>query len=121
MDGLPISNSSDVSIHPDSIKDHVTEDQFKLYDLIWRRTISSQMANAETNLNALTITNPEESIQLKATLGKLVFDGFKKLYNLQEEGEEQSFSVLVLIKSIDSLERDILSVLIYVIKATVSF
>ena len=52
------------------------------------------MANAETNLNALTITNPEESIQLKATLGKLVFDGFKKLYNLQEEGEEQSFSVL---------------------------
>ena len=85
---------TDVSIHPDSIKDHVTEDQFKLYDLIWRRTISSQMANAETNLNALTITNPEESIQLKATLGKLVFDGFKKLYNLQEEGEEQSFSVL---------------------------
>jgi DNA topoisomerase-1 len=85
---------TDVNIHPDSIKDHVTEDQFKLYDLIWRRTISSQMANAETNLNALTITNPEESIQLKATLGKLVFDGFKKLYNLQEEGEEQSFSVL---------------------------
>ena len=85
---------TDVSIHPDSIKDHVTEDQFKLYDLIWRRTISSQMANAETNLNALTITNPEGSIQLKATLGKLVFDGFKKLYNLQEEGEEQSFSVL---------------------------
>ena len=85
---------TDISIHPDSIKDHVTEDQFKLYDLIWRRTISSQMANAETNLNALTITNSEESIQLKATLGKLVFDGFKKLYNLQEEGEEQSFSVL---------------------------
>jgi len=85
---------TDVNIHPDSIKDHVTEDQFKLYDLIWRRTISSQMANAETNLNALTISNPDKSIQLKATLGKLVFDGFKKLYNLQEEGEEQSFSVL---------------------------
>ena len=85
---------TDVNIHPESIKDHISEDQFKLYDLIWRRTISSQMANAETNLNALTITNPEENIQLKATLGKLVFDGFKKLYNLQEEGEEQSFFVL---------------------------
>ncbi len=52
------------------------------------------MTNAETNLKTISIKNPEESIQLKATLGKLVFDGFKKIYNLQEEDEEQSFSVL---------------------------
>ena len=80
---------TDISIKPDDIKEFLNEDQFKLYDLIWKRTIASQMTSAETNQNTLKIECKEQNITLKATLGKLIFDGYKKVYNLQEEDEEQ--------------------------------
>jgi DNA topoisomerase-1 len=85
---------TDINIKPEDIKAYISEEQYKLYDLIWRRTISSQMTNAETNLKTISIKNAEESLILKATMGKLTFDGFKKIYNLQEEDEEQTFSLL---------------------------
>jgi len=85
---------TDINIKPEDIKAYVSDEQYKLYDLIWRRTISSQMTNAETNLKTISIKNTEESVFLKATMGKLTFDGFKKIYNLQEEDEEQTFSLL---------------------------
>ena len=52
------------------------------------------MANAETNLNALHITNPEESIQLKATLGNLYLMVIRNFIIYKKKDEEQSFSVL---------------------------
>ena len=92
---------TDVSITPESIKDYLSEEQFKLYDLIWKRTLASQMTSAETNQNTLQIDCEEKNITLKATLGKLIFDGYKKVYNLQEDDEEQIISLLENIKEND--------------------
>ena len=92
---------TDISIKPESIKDYLSEEQFKLYDLIWKRTLASQMTSAETNQNTLQIDCEEENITLKATLGKLIFDGYKKVYNLQEDDEEQIISLLENIKEHD--------------------
>ena len=92
---------TDISIKPESIKDYLSEEQFKLYDLIWKRTVASQMASAETNQNTLQIDCEEKNITLKATLGKLIFDGYKKVYNLQEDDEEQIISLLENIKEND--------------------
>ncbi len=92
---------TDISIKPESIKDYLTEEQFKLYDLIWKRTLASQMTSAETNQNTLQIDCEEKNITLKATLGKLIFDGYKKVYNLQEDDEEQIISLLENIKEND--------------------
>ena len=92
---------TDISIKPESIKDYLSEEQFKLYDLIWKRTLASQMTSAETNQNTLQIDCEEENITLKATLGKLIFDGYKKVYNLQEDDEEQIISLLENIKEND--------------------
>ncbi len=92
---------TDISIKPESIKDYLSEEQFKLYDLIWKRTLASQMTSAETNQNTLQIDCEEKNITLKATLGKLIFDGYKKVYNLQEEDEEQIISLLENIKEND--------------------
>ena len=92
---------TDISIKPESIKDHLSEEQFKLYDLIWKRTLASQMTSAETNQNTLQIDCEEKNITLKATLGKLIFDGYKKVYNLQEDDEEQIISLLENIKEND--------------------
>ena len=92
---------TDISIKPESIKDYLSEEQFKLYDLIWKRTLASQMTSAETNQNTLQIDCEEKNITLKATLGKLIFDGYKKVYNLQEDDEEQIISLLENIKKND--------------------
>ena len=92
---------TDISIKPEDIKDFLNEEQFKLYDLIWKRTIASQMTSAETNQSTLQIDCEENNITLKATLGKLIFDGYKKVYNLQEDDEEQIISLLENIKEND--------------------
>ncbi len=92
---------TDISIKPESIKDYLSEEQFKLYDLIWKRTLASQMTSAETNQNTLQIDCEEKNITLKATLGKLIFDGYKKVYNLQEDDEEQIISLLENMKEND--------------------
>ncbi len=92
---------TDITIKPESIKDYLSEEQFKLYDLIWKRTLASQMTSAETNQNTLQIDCEEKNITLKATLGKLIFDGYKKVYNLQEDDEEQIISLLENIKEND--------------------
>ncbi len=92
---------TDISIKPESIKDYLSEEQFKLYDLIWKRTLASQMTSAETNQNTLQIDCEEKNITLKATLGKLIFDGYKKVYNVQEDDEEKIISLLENIKEND--------------------
>ncbi len=92
---------TDISIKPEDIKNFLNEEQFKLYDLIWKRTIASQMTSAETNQNTLQIDCEEKNITLRATLGKLIFDGYKKVYNLQEDDEEQIISLLENIKEND--------------------
>ena len=102
---------TDISIKPDDIKDYLSEEQFKLYDLIWKRTIASQMSNAETNQNTLQIECDENNITLKATLGKLIFDGYKKVYSLQEEDEDQIVSLLENLKEKDKYKVDDVEIL----------
>ena len=102
---------TDISIKPDEIKEFLSEEQFKLYDLIWKRTIASQMSNAQTNQNSLQIECEEQNITLKATLGKLIFDGYKKVYNLQEDDEEQIISLLENLKENDKYKVDNVGVL----------
>ena len=67
------------------------------------------MVNAETKLSTIRISNEENSISLKATIGKLIFDGYKKAYNIQDDDVEEAFSILDSVKvgdpfSIDSIE-----------------
>jgi DNA topoisomerase-1 len=96
---------TDINIHPEFIKDSLTEEQFKLYNLIWRRTISSQMVNAETKLSTIRIANENNSVLLKATIGKLIFDGYKKAYNIQDD-EEETFLLLDSVKIGDEFKID---------------
>ena len=75
---------------PDSIKQYLDADQYKLYKLIWNKFMSSQMSNAE-------IANKSIEIQagdciLKAGTSKVTFDGFLKLYNDSEEDEKAADS-----------------------------
>lgn len=71
---------------PDSIKQYLDNDQYKLYKLIWNKFMSSQMSNAEIANKSLEIKAGDYT--LKAGTSKVTFDGFLKLYNDSEEDEK---------------------------------
>ena len=73
---------TDVDFTPADIKQFLTDEQFKLYNLVWRRFIACQMTPARWNVTNLSIVT-ETSIGLclyKATGRALVFDGFTKIW-----------------------------------------
>ena len=77
---------SDVTLEPDMIKDSLTQDQYKLYDLIWKRFVASRMAAAEYDTMQVLIDNGK--YQFKANGAHMTFDGWKKVYKTSNpEGE----------------------------------
>ena len=61
------------------------EDQRKLYDLIWKRTIACQMAAARLERTTVDITSTDGQVGLRATGQVVLFDGFMRVY---EEGRD---------------------------------
>ncbi len=62
-------------------------DQRKLYDLIWKRTIASQMAAARMERTTVDVASRDEQVELRATGQVMLFDGFMKVY---EEGRDDA-------------------------------
>ncbi|MDP4992915.1 MAG: DNA topoisomerase, partial [Marivita lacus] len=63
------------------------DDQRKLYDLIWKRTLASQMEAARLERTTVDIASRDGQVELRATGQVLLFDGFLKIY---EEGRDDS-------------------------------
>lgn len=80
---------SDIHLTPDEIKDSLTTDQYKLYNLIWKMFVASQMAPAEFDTVAVNIKNG--IYEFKANSSKLKFDGWRKVYPTKT-AEESSFA-----------------------------
>lgn len=76
---------TDASLTPAQAKKFLKEDQFKLYDLIWKRSIASQMENAIFEATKATITH--QNHEFKATGSIIIFDGFLKIYNYSSSEE----------------------------------
>jgi len=76
---------------PEAIKGYLTRDQFRLYELIWKRMVSSQMSPAVLNTTAVDIEAMSEKIQkpylLRATSSTMKFPGFTVLYS---EGKDEA-------------------------------
>lgn len=69
---------SDVNLDPESVKESLTTDQYKLYDLIWKRFVASQMSPAKYDTLSVLIENG--NYEFKANGSRLIFDGWKKVY-----------------------------------------
>ena len=80
-----------IDITPEIAKDSLTPEQFKLYSLIWKRFMASQMATCIMNTNSITITNGE--YKFKASGSTIEFDGFMKLYEYAAKEEEDSVTL----------------------------
>jgi len=79
---------TDVYRKPIDIKKYVNADQYKLYDLIWSRALSSQMNPAEFNRNTILISSTDEKINFRTTGSVIKFEGFLKVYEIQETDED---------------------------------
>ena len=73
---------------PDSIKQYLTSEQYRLYKLIWSRFIASQMENAKVKNTSVDIEAGD--YLFKTGTSKVVFDGFLKIYNDSDEETDQS-------------------------------
>jgi DNA topoisomerase-1 len=77
---------TDMATSPDKLRIADT-DQRRLYDLIWKRTIASQMAAARMERTTVDIGSADGQVELRATGQVVLFDGFLKVY---EEGRDET-------------------------------
>ena len=79
---------SDVNRTPSDVKDSLTRDQYRLYQLIWKRFMASQMSSAvyETTSACIGAGN----YVFTAAASKISFDGFMLVYTEAEEEKEES-------------------------------
>jgi DNA topoisomerase-1 len=76
---------TDVKRSPESIQKHLSADEFKLYDLIWRRFVASRMAPAVYDQTQVEIEGGEYVFRANGSV--LSFDGFYKIWPREENGE----------------------------------
>ncbi len=95
------------SVTPDMVKSSLTSDQYKLYNLIWKRFMASLMASCvqntvKTEIIASKDSNKNEYCIFTAAGYSVKFDGFTKLYELADEDGEKA--VLPEIKADEKLK-----------------
>ena len=81
---------------PEEIKPYLSSDQYKIYNLIWQRTLASQMPEAKIQQIIIFITSSDHKFTFRAVGSSIKFDGYLKVYKnftkeeilpLMEEGE----------------------------------
>ena len=83
---------TDMMLSPDKLKVGA-DDQRKLYDLIWKRTIASQMEAARMERTTVEIGSEDKQVGLRATGQVMLFDGFLRVYDQgrdDDEGEDSA-------------------------------
>lgn len=77
---------TDITLSPVKIKDELSRDQYRLYQLIYNRFLASRMANAVYETRTVKVVAGEQNLQ--ASSSKLAFDGFMAVYNPDQEKSE---------------------------------
>jgi DNA topoisomerase I len=82
---------TDVARKPVDVASSLDRDQLRLYELIWKRTLASQMASALVEQVAVDIADATGRLRLRATGSVVLFDGFLALYQEDRDdiGEEE--------------------------------
>ena len=89
---------SDVTRVPAEIKESLTRDQFRLYQLIWRRFVASRMQPAKYETTSVKIGADDYRFTVSAS--KIIFEGFRLAY-VESDEEKQSGNVMV-----NSIDKD---------------
>ena len=87
---------TDINRIPSEIKESLSRDQFRLYQLIWKRFAASRMANAKYETTTVNIAAGDYTFRVSTS--KVAFDGFMLAYT---EADDEKQEKQVLLKSID--------------------
>lgn len=71
---------------PEDIKENLSKDEYKLYNLIWKRFVASRMSNAEYETKTILIDI--NGVKFSLSTSKLLFDGFLKVKDEKKEKEK---------------------------------
>ncbi len=84
---------TDPQLKPDALSKSLTAEQFKLYDLIWKRTVACQMKPALTlqTTAQIKVSVGQEALTFQANGQQVLFDGYRRVY---QEGIDESDSDL---------------------------
>lgn len=77
---------TDVTLTPVKVKDQLTRDQFRLYQLVYNRFLASQMEAARYESNTIKLS--ADGYEFAATSTKLLFEGFMAVYAMDDENDE---------------------------------
>ena len=92
---------TDISLTPTVIKESLSRDEFRLYQLIWKRFVASQMSNAVYETTQVRIEGG--SYIFTSGSSKLSFDGFMSVYVDNDEEKEENNAVLNSLKEGENL------------------
>lgn len=87
---------TDISRIPADVKDSLSRDQFRLYQLIWKRYTASRMTSAKYETTSIKIDSAGYRFNVSAS--KLIFDGFMSVYVMSDEEKETN----TLVKGVDA-------------------
>ena len=76
-----------INREPDKIKEYLTNDEYKLYKIIYYRALASLMKDAK--VEATTVILDNNNYQFKTTGQVLLFDGYLKVYSMYEDSEDR--------------------------------
>jgi DNA topoisomerase-1 len=77
---------TDMGKHPEGLR--LETDQWKLYDLIWKRSLASQMEAARFERTTVDVGSADKAVALRATGQVVTFDGFLKVYTEGRDDED---------------------------------
>ncbi|MFG6383297.1 MAG: type I DNA topoisomerase [Lachnospiraceae bacterium] len=87
---------SDITRTPALIKESLSRDQFRLYQLIWKRFTASRMSNAVYETTSIKIG--AQNYRFHVSASKIIFEGFMSVYTSEEDEKSENN---VLLKSVD--------------------
>ena len=98
---------TDITRTPDKIKGSLSRDQLRLYQLIWKRFVASQMAPCEFETIAAKITADKYSFRSSGS--KVSFDGYRTVYTNDDDEKAEKNEILHSLKKGDVLDFDCFS------------
>ncbi len=78
-----------IDLTPEKIKDSLTNDQYKLYNLIWKRFVACQMSDAVYDVTKVLFNNNDNIFESSGRI--LNFDGFRTVYKYSDEKDDKLF------------------------------
>ncbi|MBD1147706.1 type I DNA topoisomerase [Pelagibacterales bacterium SAG-MED31] len=96
---------TNINLTPKNIKQYITGEEYKLYEIIWQRAVSSQMASAILDQVAIDIITEDKQISLRANGSTIKFPGMYKVYQeaKDDDKDEEKETILPIMNEGDKL------------------